>query len=183
MENKFTINEQKVIDLLFTYPTKTFSAREIARVEKITHPTVLEAMRKLSTLGLARRLIRKSISGFGGTIEWKANNEGEKFKFYKKIRNMELLYISNIIERIASETSPNAIILFGSFSRGEDIETSDIDVFVISKEKKIDVTPYEKKLKRKINITFQSDLNNLTKEFLNNIINGVIIYGYLEVFK
>ena len=45
---------------------------------------------------------------------------------------------------------PDAIILFGSSSKGEDIKESDIDLYLQSEEKKISPDKFEKKLKRRI---------------------------------
>ena len=181
MENKFTINEQAVSDLMFKYPSRTYSAREIARITKLSHPTVLDALRKCNKLGIVKRELQKNQSGIGGNVLWKANVNGEKYLLFKKLTNLQSLYFSNLIEKIASETSPNVIVLFGSYSRGEDTEESDVDLFVQSKEKVLKLKNFEKKLGRKINITFESDIHKMKKEFINNIINGIILYGYLEV--
>ena len=78
---------------------------------------------------------------------------------------------------------PKCIILFGSYSRGEDTETSDIDIFVEAKKQRIKIDKFEGVLKRKIEIHFNEDFNNYSKELKNNIINGDALYGYLEVFK
>ncbi len=183
MENKLSIKEQRVLDTLFIYPTRVFSVREIARLEKISHPTASAALKKLSRMGLAKREIKENVSGIGGDILWKANQAGEMYKLYKKIANLEHIYLSGLIEHIAGQTAPNAIVLFGSYSRGEDVEKSDIDLFVASKEKHIDLKKYESLLHRKISLTFETDLRRLRKEFVNNIINGIILYGYQEVIR
>ena len=77
---------------------------------------------------------------------------------------------------------PDVIILFGSVSKGEDIKESDLDLFVLSDKEKIDLSLFEKKLNKKINIFFDNNFNKLSKELRNNIINGVILKGYLKVF-
>ena len=183
MEKEFTINQQKILDVLFTYPTTLFSAREIARITQLTHPTVLEALHILNTFGLALRVAKENISKIGATTLWKAEQTTAKYKLYKKIENLKKIYFSNLIEKIAQEISPNAIILFSSYSRGEDTEKSDIDIFVLSKEHTINLKKYEKIFHRKINLTFENDIKKLNTQFLNNLINGVILYGYLEVIE
>ena len=45
----------------------------------------------------------------------------------------------------------------------------------------IDLRKYEKILKRKINILFERNVSNIPEELLNNIINGIVLYGYLKV--
>ena len=76
---------------------------------------------------------------------------------------------------------PEAIILFGSYSRGEDTETSDIDLAVATTKKlSLNLTLYEKKLKRKISI-HEITLEKVSEEFLNNLANGLVITGYLKI--
>jgi predicted nucleotidyltransferase len=68
-------------------------------------------------------------------------------------------------------------LVFGSYSIGEDIESSDIDLFMISKSKKIDVKKFEKKLKREINLLVVDNLNKIEKPLLNKIYNGIVLCG------
>lgn len=65
---------------------------------------------------------------------------------------------------------------------GEDLKESDIDLFLLCKEKKLDLSKYEKQLKRKVNLFFKDNFGDLSKELKNNILNGVILKGYLKVF-
>ncbi|MCD6464256.1 nucleotidyltransferase domain-containing protein [Candidatus Woesearchaeota archaeon] len=74
------------------------------------------------------------------------------------------------------------IVLFGSCARGEDIETSDIDLFVQAKEKALSLTKYENLLNRKISLFFKQNFLKLSNELKNNIINGIVLKGYLKVF-
>ena len=78
---------------------------------------------------------------------------------------------------------PKSIVLFGSFSKGEDIESSDIDIFVEAEEMEIDLTKFEKKLSRKINLYFDENLKKLGKNLKENIINGIVLGGVIEIWK
>ena len=89
---------------------------------------------------------------------------------------------TNFLDYLYDTFVPNVIILFGSASKGEDIEESDIDLFVQAKEKKIDIRKYEKLFNRKISLFFEEDFSKLNKELKNNVINGIILRGYLKVF-
>ena len=79
--------------------------------------------------------------------------------------------------------APKSIVLFGSYQRGEDIENSDIDLFIESKKEKLDINIFEKKLKRKIELHFKEDFTSYPKELKNNIINGIVLSGFLEGYK
>jgi len=114
---------------------------------------------------------------------YNANINDKQYKFYKKILNIVNLEKSGLIDFIKNNFMPNSIILFGSYSKGEDIDDSDIDLFIECKEEKIDIKRFEKILKRKIQLHFKNNFNSFPKELKNNIINGIILFGYLEAFK
>ena len=77
------------------------------------------------------------------------------------------------------------IVLFGSYAKGEDIEDSDIDLYIETPSKKeIDLEQFEKILYRKIQIFKFNKISEVPNPHLaNNIINGIILNGHLEVFK
>jgi len=88
---------------------------------------------------------------------------------------------SGLMEFLEEEFVPSAVVLFGSASRGEDTENSDIDLLVIAKEKDVNLKKYESALGRKINMIFEDSSKGMPKELLNNVINGIVLYGYLKV--
>lgn len=110
------------------------------------------------------------------------NRKSELFRFYKKMDMIFRLEESGVLEFISDKCSPHSIVLFGSASRGEDVKGSDIDIFVASSEKDINLSKYEDTLRRKISLHFCRDFNRLPEELRNNIVNGVILRGYLKVF-
>ena len=77
------------------------------------------------------------------------------------------------------------IVLFGSYSKGEDIENSDIDLYIETPSKReIKPTEFEKKLKRKIQIFKHKKISEIkSKDLINNIINGVSLNGFIEILK
>ena len=162
--------------MFFDQPTKLFQLREISRLAKIGLPSVINHVEKLEKYGFVKKE-KKSV--YESHI---ANKENDIYKLYKKLDIVLRLNESGFVEYLISNATPNAIILFGSASRGEDIESSDVDIFVLAKEENLNLKEFEKYIKRKINIYFESNIKNLSKELLNNIINGIKLYGYLKVF-
>ncbi len=106
----------------------------------------------------------------------------EKFKFYKRNDILLKLYESGLIKFLEDSFVPDSIVLFGSASRGEDVEHGDIDLLVVAKERNLDLRKFEIEIKRKINLHFEEKISDIPKELLNNVINGIVIHGYLEVF-
>lgn len=111
-----------------------------------------------------------------------SNREYHLFRFYKKIDILVRLEESKLLEYVWEECNPQVIILFGSSVRGEDDQMSDVDIFVLAKEKTLSLKKYEVYLKRKIQLHFSNDFQKLPKELKNNIINGIIVKGYMKVF-
>ncbi|MFH0906225.1 MAG: nucleotidyltransferase domain-containing protein [archaeon] len=173
--------KEQILELFFKNTEKEYYVREIARILKKAPTTISKYLKELEKEGL---LIAES--KFNHLIFRSSKNN--KFREIKAQYNLNFLNNSGFIDYLTKEfNEPNAIILFGSFAKGEDIETSDIDLFVQSPLKKqIKLEEFEKKLKREIQIFIynKEETNKLKRnnsELFNNIINGKIIYGNLEL--
>jgi len=174
-------NRYRILRVFFEDPVPRgigFQLREISRKVAVAPASVKRYLTELEKEGL----ILKTQHRIYGYPVYYANRDNETFRFLKKHDNIEQIRESGVIEYLFDEISPSAIILFGSASRGEDLRESDIDLFVMSEEKKINLDKFEKKLNKNINIFFSKDFNSLSDELKNNIINGVILKGYLKVF-
>ncbi|MBI2507662.1 nucleotidyltransferase domain-containing protein [Candidatus Woesearchaeota archaeon] len=98
------------------------------------------------------------------------------------VDNLKQIYETGLADFLEKEFAGAAIILFGSYSRGEDTINSDIDFAVIGrKDKIIDTTNYEKLLERKININFYISFKNIHKNLKENLYNGIVLAGGIEL--
>ena len=166
----------KLLERFFDFPKKDFQMRELSRMIKLAQVSVINHLKYL----VGEELIikeRKSIYP-----SFRANRDNEMFKLLKKQNLVLRIKTSGLLDFLDEKLKPNCIVLFGSASKGEDTENSDVDLFLQAKEVSLNLEKYEKLLNRKINLLFESNLKNLNKELLNNIINGEILYGYLKVF-
>ena len=175
MDTLFKNNIFRILELFIEFPAKDFSVRGISRELSISHATVLKYIDNLHKLGL----IRKKEETLYPTFY--ANTENSKYKWYKKNHIIFKITESGLIDFIQKQTLPSSIILFGSGAKATFTEKSDIDIFVEAKDSKLDISKFEKRLKRKINLLYESNINNLSKELRNNITNGVILYGFIKV--
>ena len=175
MDELFKNNTYKILELFIEFPTKDFSVRGIARNLKLSHATILKYIADLEKLSL----IKKKEATLYPT--YFAHSESQKYKFYKRNWLIFKITESGIIDYIQKETLPSTVILFGSGAKATFTEKSDIDIFVEANETKLDLTKYEKKLNHKINLLFEQNINNLSKELRNNIINGVVLYGFTKI--
>lgn len=166
----------RILQEFFDFPSYGFLIRELCRRTKITQPSVVNHLKAL----LKEKLIIKEKAR--PYPVFKANRDNEIFRILK-VHNLILrIKISGLLDYIWDNTFPDTIILFGSSARGEDIENSDIDIFVQAKEKELVLEKYEKLLNRKISLFFKERFSKLNPELKNNIINGIVLKGYLKVF-
>ena len=175
MDNILKNNGYKILELFIEKPNKDFSARGIARILKLNHATILKYIKDLLRL----EFIKKKEETLYPT--YYANTENSNYKFYKKNYIVFKIKEAGLINFIQKQTLASVIVLFGSCAKGVFTEKSDIDIFVEAKENKINLSKYEKILNRKINLLFESNINNLSNELKNNIINGIILYGFIKI--
>ncbi len=175
MDELFKNNTYKILELFIEFPAKDFSVRGLARELKISHATVIKYIADLEKLGF----IKKKEATLYPT--YFANTESQKYKFYKRNWLVFKINESGLIDYIQKESLPSSVILFGSGAKATFTERSDIDIFFEARERKLDLTKYEKKLNHKINLLFEQNINNLSKELRNNIINGVVLYGFIKI--
>lgn len=110
------------------------------------------------------------------------NTDNHKVLQLKRVDNIKHLYESNFVDFLEKELPGSTIILFGSFSRGEDTVNSDIDIAVIGrKEKKLNLSNYEKQFERNININYYESFQKIHKNLKENLANGIILVGGFEL--
>jgi len=155
-----------------------FQLREISRNVNLA-PTSVK--RYLNELEKERLIIRSKHRIYNYPVYW-ANRADEMFKFFKKIDMMITISESGLLKYLWDKCMPDVIVLFGSAARGEDLRDSDVDLFLLCKERELNLQKFENKIKRKINIFFSESFDKLSDELKNNVINGVILRGYLKGF-
>jgi len=174
-------NRYKTLKIFFEDPNPKgagFQLREISRKISLAPISVKKYLEELTKAGL---IIKAKHRIHGYPVYW-ANRASEDFRLMKKMDTILTLHESGLIEYLNNECAPDAIILFGSAAKGEDLKDSDVDLFLLCEEKKLNLGKFEEKIKRRISLFFNADFNKLSKELKNNIINGIIIKGYLKVF-
>lgn len=171
----------RTAEVFFLSPTKEHYLMDISRSIGIAHTSVKKNIKGMVKLGL----IMESVEKKGGRKFpiYKANIDNKTFKKYKIIFNISSILESNLIDFIEEKLAPKSIVLFGSYPRGEDVEDSDIDLFIECKNEKLNLNGFEKKLCRKIEMHFNENFTSYSKELKNNIINGIVISGFLEGYK
>lgn len=162
----------------FRFPTKEYTLKDISKSIHLAHTSVKSNLQYLIRVGLIQR--RKEKKGKRRFPLYRANRDNKLFIQYKKIYNLQALLESGFIAFLEKQLLPKSIVVFGSYQRGEDTEESDLDIFVETKKEDLNLTNFEKKLARKVELHFNEHFTSYPKELKNNIINGIVVHGFLE---
>lgn len=168
-------NKYKALKVFFYNSTDSLRLREISRMAGISPPSVMQYLKEFEKKGLVKKYMKRGIPFY------QANRDSEDFKEYGKISMIFELHDSGLAGYLWEKLAPDAIILYGSCAKGECTEKSDIDIFIVGNEHKLELEPYEKKIGRNIHLLFESNTKNISKELINNLINGIVLKGYLKV--
>jgi len=172
-------NTWKIARLFFDNPSKSYFLREIGREVKLAHTSVMLHLKTLKACHIIReKMERQGSRTFNVYI---SDYEAEAYRFYKKIDMLVRIKESGCVELLEKEYVPDSIVLFGSAAKGEDIEGSDVDLFIQANEKEINLEKIEKILKRKIQLHVTPNIKNYPRELQSNIANGIVLYGFLGV--
>lgn len=168
-------------EYFFANPSKEHYLMDISRNIGIAHTSIKKNLKELVKIGIVVRHTEKK--GRRLFPSYKASLDNRAFKRYKLIYNLSSILESGLIDFIEETLAPKSIVLFGSYSRGEDTESSDIDIFVECKRERLNLEKFEKKLMRRIELRFNDKFSSYPKELKNNIINGMVLSGFLEGYK
>ena len=153
---------------------RRINVREYSRLRKISPPTASKILFELNKEGLL--LIEKDRN----YIFYYANKNSKIFvdlsRIYWNVR------LNNLVDFLNKNLTNPTIVLFGSLSKAETKNDSDIDICIIGHKKELNIKNFEDNLKRKIQLFFFSSVEDMkNKELANNIINGYILEGRLRL--
>jgi predicted nucleotidyltransferase len=169
-------NKYKILKIFLFNPSESFRLRELSRLTKISPPSVINYLGQFEKQGLIK-IYKKTDIPF-----YKANPESEELSFFRKLAVLYELDKSKLVDYLWDNLAPEAIILYGSYAKAEFTEQSDIDLFIIGKEKPMNLNEFEKRLNAKVHLMFESDAKNIPEKLKNNLCNGVVLKGYFKVF-
>lgn len=171
-ELKFTSLQLRIFRLFCIKSDKSLNQRNIAKTLKVSSTAVAKALFLLIEEDLIK--VRRDDST---KIRWVSlNRDNQRVIQLKRVENLKLIYEVGLASFLDEKFPSSKIVLFGSYSLGEDVSTSDIDIAIIgAKQKSLELSIYEDLLERKININNYENLNNLAEELRQNINNGVVL--------
>ncbi|MDO8643047.1 MAG: nucleotidyltransferase domain-containing protein [Candidatus Woesearchaeota archaeon] len=168
----------RVKEYFFLHPTIKLRVRHIERELKLPLPSVIRYTKELEQERILKRTEIANITLYS------ADRTSKNYLLEKKLFNIRQLHTSGLLDFLVEELSNPPIAVFGSYARGEDTEQSDIDLYIETpSKKKINIEKYEKILQRKIQLFIYKNIHELkNKDLANNILNGIRINGFMDVF-
>jgi len=171
--------KERIKGYFFDNPTSKMRVRQIERKVGVPLPSAIRYTKELEKEGILFSLTIANIKVYS------ADRSSKNYLLDKRLHNIRKVFKSGLIDYLIEKYSNPAIILFGSYSRGEDIESSDIDFYIETPTKKeFSYEKFEKKLNRRIQLFVHKEIKKVSNPLLaNNIINGIVLNGFVEVFK
>ncbi len=173
---------RKVLGWFFSYPNRKIGLNDLSAAVKVSKRNAKKAVLALKDGGFL------SVEPIGRIWQISCNPE-HPYNYTRRIaRNLTLVYESGILEAVHEVLpNPKAVILFGSYRKGDDNENSDIDVAaeVVGNETlrvvELGVLPefgYRKNVPVNLHIFSR---NKIDINLFANIANGIVLEGFLEV--
>ena len=171
-------NEDKLLREFFYKPMSHFGVRELSRTTRLDTKTVMKYLRDFTE----RKILLKQCKKWSFPY-FEANRLSHTYLFNKSHLLVKRIIESGLVDFLENKLQPTSIVLFGSVPRGVYHAESDIDLFIQTSYVRLDLSKFEKFLGHKIQILFEENLNSLSKGLLENIYNGEVLSGRLEVVK
>lgn len=176
-------NKSKVLKEIFNSYPDSLHIRLLARKTGLNQNTIINITNKLAE----EKIITREKDNETNKVSIKGNRDNPMFLVRRKLFNIERVYESGIVDYLNDSLHYPAIILFGSFAKAENRKGSDIDLFIISDDKTMpDISQFEERLGAGIEVFIHTkkefnELKKTSKELINNVMNGFILSGYVEV--
>ena len=169
-----------VLYWFYAYPLRAIGLSDLSDETELSKSSVRTAVKRLETEGFV------TIETVGNV--WRISAQPSRTFFEEKIPyNLNLIYRSGIVETIASHyPQARSIILFGSHRLGEDTEESDIDIAVeLTGTAPVKTTMFGTvdRFGYRTNVPVQltAFTRTIDTNLFNNISNGIVLKGFLEV--
>ncbi len=169
-------SEQNLLQPFFFKPMAKFGVRELSRITKADTKTVMKYLQDFTK----RKIIVKTTEK-GKFPHYEANRLSSIYRYEKSELMVRKIITSGLIEFIEKKIQPKAIVLFGSVQKGTYHQESDVDLFVQTDYQQLDLSKFNRRISQKVQLFFEKDLRKLSKGLLENIYNGLVLSGKLEV--
>ncbi len=164
-------------ELFFNQPTKQWHFEQLRKETWLSRAQTNAWLKKLRQENLITR-----IKPYGKMPYYVAQYQHPHYQNSKRLYALEKLHESGLLDYLSALEKAETVVLFGSFSRWDWHDASDVDLFIYGKVNTLYVGKYGPKLKREIQVFSgknEQDLERMGPTLLQNIIQGITIKGTL----
>ncbi len=165
-----------LLEQFFLNPMSKFGVRELSRIVHLDTKTVMKYLKDF----VKNKLVIKRKSK-GKYSFYEANRLSRLFRYEKSEILVKKILKSGLIDFLEKELSPKVIVLFGSVRKGTYHKSSDVDLFVQTDYKRLDLRKFNKQIGFEVKLFFEKNIKKLSKGLIENIYDGLVISGKLEV--
>ena len=173
--------EENVLKLILeNSPLKEWHFEEIVREAKVTRAVANKWLQKYMKEGLLKRTKEK-----GKFPYLTAGSNNPVYYSWKRLYALEQLYRSGLIQQLVALKNAKAVIIFGSFIKGDWYKDSDIDIFIFGNSSGFDKKHCEIQLQRNIELHIfknKTEIKDVKTGLIKNIINGYLVKGQIQDF-
>lgn len=172
--------KENVRELFFNYPTKHWHFEELVKKSGLSRAQTNIWLKKMLKEKIIKKIKEKGKTPFYISIY------NTKYKVQKKMYALSKFEKIGFLNHLSSLKDAKTIIIFGSFSRADWHNESDIDLFIYGNSKGFEKGYYEKKLNREIQVfeyKNKKDLKKLDKSIIPHILSGINIKNNIEPFE
>jgi predicted nucleotidyltransferase len=146
--------------------------REYAKIMGMSPPTASKLLSYYSSEGLLKKETYRNYILFHADMGNSAFIDLSRIYWKKALQELTAF--------LEKELTNPTIVLFGSLSKAESKQDSDMDIAVFAHKKELDISKFEVMFKRKIQIFWFGSVKDIKNtDLANNIINGCILAGRL----
>ncbi len=177
-ELNFTRLQRNVLRFLSIKVGLRVNQRNIAKALRVSPTAVAKALKDLEKIKLVR--IRKDSLINLNLVE--LNRENKRAVDFKRTENLKMVYESGIVDFLEEKFPGTVIILFGSYSYGEDTVKSDVDLAVVGAGAKVvNLKKYEDFFEREVNVNVYENFKEIDKSLRDNLLNGIVLVGRIRL--
>lgn len=172
MYYRWTPAVMSVFSVLCRFAGEPLSRRDIAKHAGVSPMSASNGVTMLASEGLVTIVRIKT------TDQVALDLSNHRAVALKRAENLTRIALSGLVEACERTAPGSTIILFGSYSFGEDISTSDIDVAIIGRSSvDFDGSRFETELFRPVHVSAFESWMHIDTHLRNSILSGIVLSG------
>jgi predicted nucleotidyltransferase len=165
-------------EIFFNHPSKEWHFEQVLKTSGLSRGQTNEWLKRLCKNEIILRNKPKK-----KMPHYVSNFNNFKYRNAKLMYALNSLNESGLLDYLTSLENVQTVVLFGSYSRWDWYNESDIDIFIYGNVKEIFVGKFSATLKKNVQLFIaksEKDLKKMGSLLLRNILKGIILKGNIN---